>query len=61
MARPIAPTPKLSGEDAERFLKEKDRIDNLESKSPEARKREAFFDECTRIAKKFTFAEKNIS
>jgi len=53
MARPIAPTPTLSGKDAERFLKEKNRIENLDPDSPEAKKREAFFNDCIRIAKKF--------
>ena len=57
MARPIAPTPVLTGKDAERFLKEKDRIDNLAPNSPEGRKREAFFNECIEIAKRFTPAE----
>jgi hypothetical protein len=54
MARPIAPTPTLTGKDAERFLKEKERIDNLDPDCEEAKQREAFFNECIRIAKKFT-------
>ncbi|MFZ2455066.1 MAG: hypothetical protein WAX07_01115 [Candidatus Altiarchaeia archaeon] len=57
MARPIAPTPVLTGKDAERFLKEKDRIDNLDPNNSEGRKREAFFNECIEIARRFTPAE----
>jgi len=49
MARPIAPTPVLKGKDAERFLKEKERIENLDPDSPEAKQREAFFKECIEL------------
>ncbi len=49
MARPIEPTPVLTGEDAKRFLKEKERIDNLRPGDPEYEKRKAFFAECRRI------------
>ncbi|MFZ2455065.1 MAG: hypothetical protein WAX07_01110 [Candidatus Altiarchaeia archaeon] len=57
MAHPIASTPALTGKDAIRFLKEKDRIDNLDPNSSEGRKREAFFNECIEIARRFTPAE----
>lgn len=53
MARPIEPTPTLEGEDAIRFLKEKERIDNLKSTDPEYIKRKEFFRECREIARKF--------
>lgn len=46
MARPIEPTPALTGRDAERFLKEKERIESLDPGSREAREREAFFRKC---------------
>ena len=49
MARPIAPTPVLKGRDAVRFLKEKERIENLDPDSPEAKQREAFFNECIEL------------
>jgi len=35
MAKPIEPTPILTGKDAVRFLKEKERIENLSPKSEE--------------------------
>lgn len=52
MARPIEPTPVLRGKDAERFLREKERIENLDPSCPEAKKRAAFFDECVALYKK---------
>jgi hypothetical protein len=52
MARPIAPTPVLKGKDAERFLKEKERIENLDPSSHEAKQRAAFFKECIELYKK---------
>jgi hypothetical protein len=42
----------LTGKNAERFLKEKERIENLDPKSKEARQREAFFKECVEIYNK---------
>jgi hypothetical protein len=53
MARPIEPTPVLTGADAERFLKEKERIDSLKSTDPEYKARAAFFRECKEIARKY--------
>jgi hypothetical protein len=46
MARPLEFTPVLSGKDAERFLAEKERIENLDPNSREAEKRRAFFRKC---------------
>ena len=52
MARPIAPTPTLTGKDAVRFLKEKERIENLDPNSREAKAREKFFNECIALYEK---------
>ena len=52
MATPILPTPTLRGKDAERFLKEKARIENLDPNSEEAKEREAYFKHCIEVYKK---------
>jgi hypothetical protein len=52
MARPIESLPTLTGQDAINFLREKERIENLDPKSKEARDRNAFFDECVEFYKK---------
>jgi hypothetical protein len=44
--------PTLTGQDAINFLREKERIENLDPKSKEARDRSAFFDECVEFYKK---------
>lgn len=46
MAKPIEPTPTLEGDDALRFLKEKERIESLKLTDPEAIKRHRFFEGC---------------
>jgi hypothetical protein len=49
MARPILPTPTLRGKDAIRFLKEKERVENLDPNSKEAKERNAFLDHCVKV------------
>jgi len=52
MASQIAPTPTLTGEDAKRFLKEKDRIEKLDPQSIEAKERNRFLNECVKVYNK---------
>jgi len=49
MARPIEPTPTLTGRDAERFLKEKERIESLRPGDPEYEERKRFFAHCREV------------
>jgi|GEM_PF-1157438 len=46
MAKPIESTPSLKGKDAERFLKEKERMENLTPESREYKKLVNFGKEC---------------
>jgi len=57
MARPIEPTPVLEGDDALRFLKEKERIESLKPTDPEAIKRHRFFEECERTYREWKEGE----
>jgi hypothetical protein len=52
MAKPIEPTPKLEGNDALNFLKEKERIESLKPSDREYKERQKFFKECITKAKK---------
>jgi hypothetical protein len=53
MARPIEPTPALEGDEALRFLEEKERIESLKPGDPEYEERKKFFKECEEISRRY--------
>ncbi len=52
MARPIEPLPTLMGQDAVNFLREKERIENLDPNGKEAKERNSFLDKCVKVYNK---------
>jgi len=53
MARPIEPTPPLEGDEALRFLEEKERIENLKPGDTEYEERKKFFKELDELFDKY--------
>ncbi len=53
MARLIEPTPVLEGDEALRFLKEKERVESLKPNDPEYESRKKFFNECRELVKRY--------
>lgn len=52
MARPLESIPTLKGNDALKFLKEKERIESLKPSDEESKDRAKFFDKCIGIYNK---------